>query len=72
MTSLYQQITTAWEASGNDIEKPPHLQPLDDIARNLDKQLSDMFREPLGMWEEGLISATELLDKLNHLAHKEN
>lgn len=67
----YSMIKTLWELAGNDIEKPPHLQAIESEVRILDRELSEEFKEPIKQWEDGLISAVELLDKLMYVSLQE-
>lgn len=69
--NLYGLIRAFWFASGDEIDKPPHLQAHDDMARKLDALLTSKFKEPLQQFDDGLISSVELLDKLYYEAHRD-
>lgn len=66
--SLYNAINAAWDKAGGDMEKPPHLQVEEDEARKLDKMLSDLLKEPIDQFQNGLISAVELVNKIMQVA----
>jgi len=63
-SSLYNRIKELWEAAGADLTSPPHLLPESEEARRLDDELCKLIREHLPHWEEGIISSTELVDRI--------
>lgn len=67
--SLYDAIRRlSAEVSDNldatDFSLPAHIQPLDTELRALSNRLGGAFEGPLSQFNDGLISPTELLDKL--------
>jgi hypothetical protein len=72
--SLYTKIIQAWDnAHKGDPTKPPNLleKEYTRLARELEEQLAERFKEPIQQFNDGLISSTELLQKLSYEAHKE-
>lgn len=69
--ALYTKIIQAWDEAGYDIQKPPHLMAKEELARKLEEQLAERFKEPIQMYNDGLLAASELLQKLCYEAYKE-
>lgn len=63
-SSLYNRIKELWNAAGADIMSPAHLLPESEEARRLDDELTELIREQLPLWEEGVISSVELVDRI--------
>lgn len=63
-SSLYNRIKELWKAAGADITSPSHLLPESEEARRLDDELCNLIREQLPLWEEGVISSAELVDRI--------
>jgi hypothetical protein len=63
--TLYDAIHREWDkacpAGTHPLERPPHLQGAEDKARQLDQRLSDAIKPWVDQWNDGLISAVELV-----------
>lgn len=76
-TSLHHRIHAAWAEHAASLPEgvmpwnaPPHLQALEVPARALDEELSKAIKESIQQWQDGIIAAVELVDKLFLEAHK--
>ena len=69
--SIYARIKQAWADHMKTLPEgtepwnaPPHIQAKESIPRQLDLQLTRELREPIAQFQDGLISATEFVDKV--------
>lgn len=70
--TILSNITNIWDEldkhSWPDV--PVEVQPLEEIARKLDENLGKSFIPHIKLWEEGLISSIELLQRMTTEALK--
>lgn len=66
--ALYDKIQEAWKIARNNGADPLLETPEVEHARQLEQLLADRFEPHLEQYNEGLISASELFQKLFHKA----